>query len=129
RVLFHLPVTKAWLRQLVLGLVLICHSSCRGVLELLRDLFDTSLSLATIHNIVHSAVPRAAQHNLRQDLAGVRIGALDEIFQADQPVLVGCDADSSYCFLLSLEQCRDADTWGVRLLELTERGFDPDATI
>ena len=39
-VLFHLPVTKAWLRQLVLALVLICHSSYRGVVELLRDLFD-----------------------------------------------------------------------------------------
>src|SRR4051812_4330882 len=30
RTLFSLPVTKAWLRQLVLGLTLICHSSCRG---------------------------------------------------------------------------------------------------
>ena len=39
-VLFYLPVTKAWLRQLVLALVLICHSSYRGVVELLRDLFD-----------------------------------------------------------------------------------------
>jgi hypothetical protein len=39
-VLFYLPVTKAWLRQLVLGLVLICHSSTRGVVELLRDLFE-----------------------------------------------------------------------------------------
>src|SRR5438270_893242 len=29
-VLFSLPVTKDWLRQLVLGLVLICHSSLRG---------------------------------------------------------------------------------------------------
>ena len=26
-VLFHLPVTKSWLYQLILGLVLICHSS------------------------------------------------------------------------------------------------------
>ena len=34
-VLFYLPVTKAWLRQLVLGLVFICHSSVRGVVELL----------------------------------------------------------------------------------------------
>ena len=41
-VLFYLPVTKAWLRQLVLGLVLICHSSTRGVVELLGDLFDVS---------------------------------------------------------------------------------------
>ena len=38
-VLFHLPVTKGWLYQLILELVLICHSSYRGVVELLRDLF------------------------------------------------------------------------------------------
>ena len=57
-VLFYLPVTKAWLRQLVLGLVLICHSSTRGVVELLRDLFDYRISLGTVHNIVHSAVPQ-----------------------------------------------------------------------
>src|SRR5262245_4400189 len=32
-VFFWLTVTKPWLRQLVLGLVLICHSSLRGVIE------------------------------------------------------------------------------------------------
>src|SRR3954469_257137 len=31
KVLFHLPVTKALLRQIVLGLCLICHSSIRGI--------------------------------------------------------------------------------------------------
>jgi hypothetical protein len=40
RVLFSLPVTKALLRQIVLGLILICHSSVRAVVEFLRDLFD-----------------------------------------------------------------------------------------
>src|SRR3954447_22550823 len=30
-ILFYLPVTKAWLRHLVLALVLIGHSSCRAV--------------------------------------------------------------------------------------------------
>ena len=39
-VLFYLPITKAWLRQRVLGLVLICQGSTRGVVDLLRDLFD-----------------------------------------------------------------------------------------
>src|SRR5207244_3207186 len=58
----------------------------------------------------------------------VRIGALDEIFQTGRPVLVGADVASTYCFLLSPEEHRDADTWGVRLLELTEHGFHPDAT-
>src|SRR5829696_1617226 len=49
-VLFYLPVTKAGLRQLVLASVLICHSPCRAVVELLRDRFDWKLSLGTVHN-------------------------------------------------------------------------------
>src|SRR5439155_24910176 len=67
--------------------------------------------------------------NGQQDLAGVRIGAHDELFQASQPVLVGVDADSTYCYLLSLEEQRDGVTWGVRLLELQARGFAPRAII
>jgi hypothetical protein len=129
QLLFWLPVTKTWLRQLVLGLTLICHSSLRGVTELLGDLFDYPLSLGSVHTIRHQAVTRARQHNAQQDLTPVRIGAHDEIFQAGRPVLVGADVASTYCYLLSLEEHRDADAWGVRLLELAERGFQPDATI
>jgi hypothetical protein len=128
-VLFYLPVTRTWLRQLVLALVLICHSSCRAVVELLRDLFDYKVSLGTVHNIVHSAVEPARAISQGHDLAGVRIGAHDEIFQAGHPVLVGVDTASTYCYLLSLEDHRDADTWGVRLLELVDQGFDPEATV
>jgi len=129
QLLFWLPVTKPWLRQLVLGLTLICHSSFRGVQELLRDLFDYPLALGSVHNILHQAIGTAGRLNSQQDLAAVRIGAHDEIFQANRPVLVGADVASTYCYLLSAEEHRDADTWGVRLLELTERGFHPDATI
>ncbi len=39
------------------------------------------------------------------------------------------DVASTYCYLLSSEEHRDADTWGVRLLELSERSLRPDATI
>lgn len=129
RVLFTLPVTKAWLQQLTLGLVLLCHSSLRGVHELLRDVFDYPLSLGTLHHSVQRAVPAARTVNAHHDLRHVRIGAHDEIFQAGSPVLVGCDADSTYCYLLSQEQHRDADTWAVRLWELAERGFAPQATV
>ena len=128
-VLFYLPVTKAWLRQLVLGLVFICHSSTRGVVELLRDLFDYRISLGTVHNIVHSPVAQARRINEQYDLSTIVIGLLDEIFQAADPVLVGVDAASTFCFLLSPEEHRDADTWGIRLLELVDRGFAPQATI
>jgi len=128
-ILFHLPVTKAWLRQLVLALVLIGHSPYRAVVELFRDLFDWHISLGTVHNIVSSAVEPARAITRRYDLSGVRVGAHDEIFQASQPVLVGVDTASTYFYLLSLEDHRDADTWGVRLLELVDHGFDPDATV
>jgi hypothetical protein len=129
QVLFYLPVTKAWIRQFILALVLICHCSYRGVVELFRDLFDYRLSVGTVHNVVHAAVGQARQHNLQQDLSAVRHGAHDELFQSGQPVLVGADVHSTYCYLLSLEEHRDAETWGVRLLELADRGFDPDAIV
>jgi hypothetical protein len=128
-VLFYLPVTLSWLRQFVLALVLICHCPLRGVVELLADLFDYSISLGSVFNIVKDAVAPAREINVRQYLADVHIGVHDEIFQGDRPVLVGVDAYSTYCYLLSIEEHRDGDTWGVRLLELVEQGFQPEATI
>src|SRR5262249_56532587 len=97
--------------------------------ELLADLFDYPLSLGSVHNTRHQAVHRARRLTAQQDLAPIRIGAHDEIFQAGRPVLVGADVASTYCYLLSPEEHRDADTWGVRLLELVDRGFQPQATI
>src|SRR3954452_23244401 len=107
RVLFYLPVTKAWLRQFVLALILIGHCSFRGVTELLRDLFDYHTSVGTVHNIVDQAVATARPINERQDLSRVRIGADDEIFQSGRPVLVGIDTESTYCYLLRQEGHRD----------------------
>jgi len=129
-VLFHLPVTKDWICQFVLALIFICHSSFRGVIEIIQDLFDYhNLSVGTIHNIVSQAVQKAQQINNAQDLSGIAVGILDEIFQACQPVLVGMDAKSTYCYLLAAEDQRDETTWGVHLLELAEKGLQPDYTI
>ena len=44
------------------------------------------------------------------------------------PVL-GVHLRPTFCFLLSPEEHRDTDTWGIRLLELVDRGFAPQATI
>jgi hypothetical protein len=128
-VLFYLPVTKHWLEQAILGLTLICHSSIRGVHEFCRDLLDYPLSVGKIHHVLQGAVAQARTGNRQQDLSGVRIGAHDEIFQSGQPVLVGADVRSSFCYLLSPEARRDAETWGLRLLELGDQGFHPEATI
>ncbi|MGB7414556.1 MAG: hypothetical protein WA902_10145 [Thermosynechococcaceae cyanobacterium] len=128
-VLFNLPVTKAWLFQLILSLVLICHSSFRGVVELLRDLFDFPTSVGTIHNRLETASSAAAKVNQSQDLSAVGVGLHDEIFHGSKPVLVGIDAASTYCYLLEAADHRDADTWGYHLLNAAEQGLDPDYTI
>ena len=128
-VLPYLPVTKSWLYQLVLGLVLICHSSYRGVVELFRDLFNTPISVGTVHNRLHSAAATAAEINQQQDLSGIEVGLYDEIFQANKPVLVGVDAASTYCYLLQGVEHRDEDTWGWHLLDVMAQGFEPKYTI
>ena len=128
-VLFHLPVTKNWIFQLILGLVLICHSSYRGVVELLRDLFDLPLSVGTVHNRLQATVQKAVEINQSQDLSEITVGLHDELFHADKPVLVGIDAASTYCYLLQSVDHRDSDTWGFHLLDVMEQGFAPDYTI
>ena len=129
QVLLHLPVTKAWIRQFVLELTLLCHSPSRAVTEVLGDLFGHHMSIGTVHNIVAATVERARRINTAQDLSSVRIGAHDEIFQAGRPVLVGMDVESTYCYLLAAEDHRDETTWGVHLLDLLAQGLHPDYTV
>ena len=96
-VLFYLPITKTGLFQLILALVLICHSSYRGVVELLRDLFDWSISLGTVRNCLKVAAAKAEEINQLQDLSTINQGLHDEIFQGSLSVLAGVDASSTFC--------------------------------
>lgn len=121
KVLFYIPVTKKWLTQVVLALIFICRASYQGVVEFLRDIFDCNISKGGVHNIVHEHLQKAKEINQQQDLSRVREGLHDEIYQAGDPVLVGCCARSTYCYLLSLEESCDANSWGVHLLDLQEK--------
>ncbi len=128
-VLFELAVTKAWLRQVIVGLTLICRSSYRGVVEFLRDLLGVPVSVGCVHDVLQAATREASLINHEQDLSSIRVGLHDEIFQGATPVLAGVDAASTYCYLLAAEQRRDADTWGVHLLNAAQQGLDPDYTV
>ncbi|HAT29625.1 MAG TPA: hypothetical protein DCW29_01850, partial [Janthinobacterium sp.] len=110
--LFALPLTKTWLRQMTLGLTLICHSSYRGVVELMRDLLGVSVGEGTVHNVHQATARQAGEINRGQDLSAICVGLHDEIFQGSQPVLAGVDARSTDCYLLAAAEHRDADTWG-----------------
>src|SRR3954466_9421049 len=128
-VLFEVAVTKTWLRQVIVGLTLICRGSYRGVVEFLRDLLGVSISIGTVHHVLQSVTRQAGVVNHGQDLSGIRVGLHDEIFQGAMPVLAGVDATSTYCYLLAAAEHRDADTWGVHLLDAARQGLQPDYTI
>lgn len=127
--LFWMPVTKSWIRQATLSLGLTCRGSERGIVQFFDECFNYSISPGTVHNTFVSAVAKARAHNAAVDISTVRVAAFDEIFQADKPILVGADVESTYCLLLSPEEHRDGDTWGIRFLELIDRGFNPEALI
>ncbi|HEX8568802.1 MAG TPA: hypothetical protein VF699_02615, partial [Caulobacteraceae bacterium] len=78
-VLFELAVTTPWLRQVIVGLTLICRGSYRGVVEFLRDLLGLPVSLGCVHDVLQSATRQASVINRDQDLSGIRVGLHDEI--------------------------------------------------
>src|SRR3954464_5058039 len=128
-VVFELTVTKTWLRQVIVGLTLICRSSYRGVVEFLRDLLGVAISIGTVHHVLEWATQQAGVINRDQDLSGIRVGLHDELFHGAMPVLAGVDAASIYCYLLAAGEHRDADTWAVHLLDAARQGLQPDYTI
>jgi hypothetical protein len=128
-VLFELTVSKIWLRQVIVGLALICHSSYRGIVAFLRDLLGVAISVGTVHDVLQAATRQAGVITRQQDLSGIRVGLHDELFHGGKPVLAGVDAHSTYCYLLAAEPHRDADTWGVHLLDAASQGLNPAYTI
>lgn len=128
-VLFYLPVTRSWISQFVLALALHCHSPFRGVVAVLKDLFDYDFSIASVHREVQRAIRKSQQINAKEDLSNIRYFGHDEMFQHQLAVLAGVDLQSSYCFLLSPEHLRDAETWAIRLLEAMDRGLDPHYSV
>lgn len=130
KVLFYIPVTKKWLMQVLLALIFICRASYQGVMEFFRDVLDCDISKGTVHNIVYEHLQKAKKINLDQNLSNVKEGLHDEIYQAGNPVLVGCCARSTYCYLLKLVETCDANSWGVHLLDLMQKqGLSPDFTV
>jgi hypothetical protein len=129
-VLFEIPVTKRWLRQVIVALALMCRGSYLGIIEFMRDVLGASISMGTVHNVRRSAAEQAGVINGAQDLSRIRTAGLhDELFHGGMPVLAGVCAQSTYCYLLAAEHHRDADTWGVHLLDAAQQGLKLDYTI
>ena len=128
-VLYYIPVTKAFIHQAVLALFLICQSSYRNILFFLESIFDYSISLGGVFNIIDEACDKAQRINESYDLSAIKTSAADELFHRNKPTLALVDVDSRYCALLAKAEQRDHETWGIHLLDLQEQGYEPTTTL
>lgn len=129
RVLFTISVTKQWLRTQVISLALNCRSSYRRIISHLLDTLGIRISIGSIHNILSSASKEAQAINSQEDLSNINVGSHDEMFHAGKPILTGIDLDSAYCYLLEPVDQRDAQSWGIHLLDCVEKGLSPEYTV
>lgn len=90
-VIYHLPVTKLWIEQLVLALMLVGHASYRNIVTILKDLLDYDISLGSINNIFSAAVKKAREVNAAEDLSNIEVTANNELFHHNKPILSGID--------------------------------------
>ena len=126
QVLFWLPVTKSWLHQFIIVLIFDCRATFRCVIKAAMSLLDYVISIGTIFNVMKSVSVDFQNIHEKEDLSSVKLGTNDKTFHHNDPVLTGVDVTSLYCYLLSQESRRDGDTWGIKLLELKDKGYDPD---
>jgi hypothetical protein len=129
KILFHLPVTKSWINQVILSLALDCRGCFRGIMRSLKSLLDFDISIGSISHVVKSKIENAMTINQKHDLSAVKLATIDELFHQNKPVLAGVDITSLYCFLLTKASSRDGDTWGIHLLDLKKQGLQPERFI
>ena len=129
RVLFYIPVTKAFIFQVVIALFLICKSSYRNIMFFLKCIFNYHVSLGAVFNIIDEAADKAISINQSYDLSTIKTSAADELFHRNKPILSAVDIDSRFCALLAKADHRDYETWGVHLLDLQRQGYAPSTTI
>jgi len=115
-----LPVTRPWLKRVMLSAALNCHGSVRGICEHVEAITRRPVSEGTVHNVLQEAVGKADGHNRAQDLGSIRAGAHDEIFSQHVPVLAGVEPQSSFLYLLEASDSRDEVSWWIALTQLQE---------
>jgi hypothetical protein len=128
-VLFYIPVTKSFIEQSVISQRLICEASYRNIMLYIQTMYNYTLSLGTVFNILEAAVDKAILINQSYDLSLIKDSAADELFHWGKPILATVDIPSRFCASLEKAHCRDHVAWGVHLLDLIAQGYAPETTI
>lgn len=103
------PLLKGSIRDIQLGLEL---------------LFGVQRSVGYINQTLHEAGERASSYNTQLRSTKPILAEVDEIFQGRHPCLTVVDGESFLLLNLTPTDARDATSWGVTFLELSEQGYE-----
>lgn len=103
--------------KIIVGAMLICKSSTEDAQRFLFEVFGEWFAIGKISRIINEAATKAKIWNESVDLSDIKIGANDEIFQGNTPILVGVDPKSTFSYMLEEADNRDSTTWREHLLE------------
>lgn len=105
-------VDEAQLRRAVIALRVVAPNSIRAIEALIPVRYPGQrLSYGKLQQWLVEAEGHARGFNAPVSLAGIRAGALDELFSQGEPVLAGIDLDSGYRFARAAGEDRSAATW------------------
>jgi hypothetical protein len=105
------------IEKIIVGCMLVCKASTEDTQRFMDWIFEIWVSIGKISSTINKAAAKAEEWNKSVDLSKIKIGANDEIFQGNKPVLVGVDPQTTFTYLLEGVENRDSTTWGCNLLE------------
>ena len=115
--------------RIIVSLAVVGRAPIQGIQEHIGSIYGVKVSTGTISNVINKAAKAAEAFDKTIDLSGIKVGANDEIFQGDMPVLTGIDLRSTYVYLLEAASNRTADTWEIYLLDRKEYGLNLEESI
>lgn len=125
-----LEVDQAQLQRAIIALRVVAPNSLRALEELIPLLYPGQrLSYGKIQQWLVEAEGHARRFNEQVPLAGIRAGALDELFSQGAPVLAGIDLDSGYLFALAVGEDRGAQTWAQVLRQGQAQGLHLEVVV
>lgn len=128
-VLFYVPVTWEYIAMIVALLFIICKSSVRNIIYFIKHAFDVDISVGKVCSILDEATAKAKEVNDSYRFDSCKNSATDELFHQGNPVLAAIDLDSQFCLELQQEDTRDHNAWGYHLLNMMDKGYNPNHNV
>lgn len=120
-----IEVDENFIRKVIMVLPML-RGSIRNVQSGLDLLFGTTRSVGHIQETLVEVGEKTAEYNDGMVPTSPVLGEADEVFCAQQPCLTVVDGESFMVLNISAADSRDETTWGLKFLELKERGIEFD---